>query len=487
MPNPTRSPAILIALLAAACTPGDKVGDSPIAPLRPAAEQGVGLRPTAARAPSGDYISWREHIIDNGADLPNPLSGGDGLAMADLDGDGFDDIVTVHESDTEYDGEADGYIRIAFGAADSKSWQNLTLAEGAQAGAPEDVAIADVNGDGHPDIIASAELAHLIYFQNPGPGARLQRWERLILPQTLGRGSFIRVFLADFNGDGKPEAATANKGEQNPDPATVQPSAISIFHVDGDPLTEGGWREQELGRYLIPQNAHPVDIDGDGDMDIIGGVRVGPRIVLFRNGGEANFEELPITPTDGAFGGFNFAFADMNADGRIDIITAKTGDPVFTDGLAWLEQPADLTQPWTTHHIGTFGPDWMIGIELADIDGDGDTDVISGGYSRGARDQDEGLPLDAAMGRLGWFENPGDAAGQWTRHDISRRERGMFDKFIASDMDGDGDIDFAFTRGNSNPYDGVFWLEQVRTAQPAQAFTPAAPNDSPERAPPPDR
>ncbi len=474
--------AVLAIALATACSPSEPGQDSPAAAPPPAAAgEGVGHQPATARAPDGAYISWREHMIDTGADLPVPLSGGDGLVLADLDGDGFEDIVTVHESDTEYDGEADGYIRIAFGSADPDNWQNITLAEGPEAGAPEDASIADVNGDGHLDIIASAELAHLIYFQNPGANARTQKWQRLIIPQTLDRGSFIRVFLADFNGDGKPEAATANKGQQNPDPNNSAPTAISIFHVDGDPLEGASWREQELGRYPIPQNAHPVDIDSDGDLDIIGGVRVGPRIVLFRNDGAANFTELPITPNEGAFGGFNFDFADINNDGRTDIVTATTGPVVFTDGLAWLEQPADLTQPWTSHNIGSFGPDWMIGISLADIDGDGDMDVISGGYSGGARDRDEDLPLTTPFGRLGWFENPGDpAATAWTRHDISRRERGMFDKFIPRDLDGDGDIDFLGTRGNSNPFDGVYWLEQVRTPEPAQVFTAAQSGDSPE-------
>lgn len=469
--------AAMLALAAASCSPKE---DAPADAASQGAHTGVGQQQTTARAPDGAYISWREHVVDNGADLPIPLSGGDGLVMADLDGDGLEDIVSVHEFDTEYDGEADGYIRIAFGTPDPNVWRNITLAEGPEAGAPEDAAIADVNGDGHPDIIASAELAHLIYFQNPGANAREQAWPRLILPQTLNRGSFIRVFLADLDGDGRPEAATANKGAQNPDPANAQPTPISVFHVDGDPLQAASWREQALGEFLIPQNAQPVDIDGDGDLDIIGGVRVGPSIVLFRNDGAGGFEHLPIASTGAPTGGFNMAFADLNGDGRTDIVSATDANGGFYNGVAWFEQPADLSQPWTHHAIGDFGPDWMIGIELGDIDGDGDMDVISGAYSRGPRDHDEALPLDTPMGRMGWFENPGDAGAAWARHDISRRERGMYDKFIARDVDRDGDLDFLFTRGNSNPHDGVFWLEQVRSAEPAQVFTPASADDSPE-------
>jgi hypothetical protein len=47
-------------------------------------------------------------------------------------------------------------------------------------------------------------------------------------------------------------------------------------------------------------------------------------------------------------------------------------------------------------------------------------------------------------------------------------------------MDGDGDVDFVGTRGNSYPYDGVFWLEQVRSSAPVQRFTKARALDSVE-------
>ena len=47
-------------------------------------------------------------------------------------------------------------------------------------------------------------------------------------------------------------------------------------------------------------------------------------------------------------------------------------------------------------------------------------------------------------------------------------------------MDGDGDVDFVTTRGNSTPYDGVLWLEQVRTGDPVPSFDRAREVDSPE-------
>jgi hypothetical protein len=56
----------------------------------------------------------------------------------------------------------------------------------------------------------------------------------------------------------------------------------------------------------------------------------------------------------------------------------------------------------------------------------------------------------------------------------------MFDKFIARDVDEDGDVDFIGTRGNSAPFDGVFWLEQVRSASPTRNFQPARSQESDE-------
>jgi len=108
---------------------------------------------------------------------------------------------------------------------------------------------------------------------------------------------------------------------------------------------------------------------------------------------------------------------------------------------------------------GTYGPDQTVGFVAADINGSGHSDVMTGGYSRGPRDVDGEVTVEDPLGRLAWFENPGRPEVEWTRHDISRRKRGMFGKFVPLDMDGDGDVDFVSTRGNSEVFDGVFWSD----------------------------
>ncbi|MGH9657961.1 MAG: FG-GAP repeat domain-containing protein [Bryobacteraceae bacterium] len=428
--------------------------------------------PTRARTPAGLYISWKEHLIDDQQLGGVPLRGADGLQMADLDGDGRPDIVSVHEDSS--------HVRLAFASASPDKWELVTLASGKEAAAAEDASIGDVNGDGLPDIVVACELAHLIYFQNPGPrAARSGKWPRRIVGNTRGRGSFIRVFLADLNKDGRLEAVSPNKGEQLPtvNPADGHPTGsrrkrtISYFVPPANPLSSSPWTEHVLAQVEIPINSQPVDLDADGDLDIIGGSRGEQRILFIENLGGGRFRERriePDGPRDRGLTGFMLDFADFNRDGRLDIELSNT-----TTSLAWLEQPASLERPWTLHPIGSIAPDTTTAVAIADLNGDGRPDVVTGGYSQDPRERD-GDNITVA-GRIAWFENTG---GEWKRHDVSRTKRGMYDAFIARDMDGDGDLDLVGTRGNSGNFDGAFWLEQVRTREPQPAFVPARSRES---------
>lgn len=475
---------ILAAVLACSCT-------------ERAPAQDFASAMTQARSADGRYISWREHLVDDEGISGVALRGADGLEVADLDGDGFDDIVSVHESDDVYDGVPEGHIRIAFGSSDPDSWELVTLAEGPDAGAAEDVAIGDIDGDGDLDIVAACELAHLIYFENPGHDVRdTASWQRTKPSATLDRGSFIRVFVADFDGDERLEIVTANKGAQDPTKARQEPKEISVFSIDGDPLNDAAWNEHVLTRVPWPINAEPVDLDGDGDPDVVAGSVAEQRMMWFENvsgDGRLSFVEhaVDIVPAGEAIDGlhvhaFNMDYADLNGDGRLDIVTLDT-PPLIGRRVLWLEQPAQRGEPWRYHLIGAYAPDRVVGIRLADIDADGDMDVMTGGYSGSSnasqsRSSDVPTP-QGALGRLAWYENEGDAE-RWREHSFSRRQRGMFDMFIAKDIDADGDVDFAATRGNSGSYDGVFWLEQVRSDEARPAFEHARTQESPEVAMP---
>lgn len=169
---------------------------------------------------------------------------------------------------------------------------------------PSDVFIADLNHDGHPDIVTTQSTSNMVtIFLNHGNGTFTDGGSVTYL---VG-GSFPqRILVADFNQDGNPDIATGTCD-------LSQPNFLSILFGNGDGTFQPhidyripGGCAQGLGTIRVAHDTAPSLIVGIG----------WPGIQLFRNDGTGTFH-LQTIPTTGNMVGVSAA--DYNHDGIADI------------------------------------------------------------------------------------------------------------------------------------------------------------------------
>lgn len=198
-----------------------------------------------------------------------------------------------------------------------------------------------------------------------------ESFETVVLADNLSRPSDIRA--ADFDGDGDTDVLCATFGWRN--------SGETFLLVnegngpDGKPTFRRKLLDPRHGTVHVPI----VDFEGDGDLDFVALIsQEHERIELFRNDGQGNFEsELIWAAPDPAYGSSGIELVDMDGDGDLDIL--YTNGDSFDRGakpyhsVQWLENDGEL--PMERHQIGLMPG--VLNATAGDFDLDGDMDVIA--------------------------------------------------------------------------------------------------------------
>ncbi|MDP8209095.1 MAG: T9SS type A sorting domain-containing protein [Candidatus Electryonea clarkiae] len=181
-----------------------------------------------------------------------------------------------------------------------------------------------------------------------------------------------------------------------------------------------------------------IDIDSDGDIDIVGSAYVDDEIKWWENDGNQDFDSHTITSDfDGAW--FVDA-ADVDSDDDTDIIAAAEDG----DEISWWENDGGDGLEWIEHEITT-GYDYAQCVYAVDLDNDDDTDIVSvARYGFGINN-----------GNITWWENDGNE--EFTEHLVSDDyDHARFASAI--DFDNDDDIDILAAGGDDNDH-RASWFE----------------------------
>jgi hypothetical protein len=226
---------------------------------------------------------------------------------------------------------------------------------------PVSVEVVDLDGDGMPEALtANAESDNICVLRNDGSGG-------LVLTQYLAAGDGPwRVRSGDFDADGDPDVAVAN----------LESDDISIFQNHaGDLVADAPLPTGDRPFHLIV-----ADVSGDGLVDMVTVNSMSDDVTILLGAGGGGFTTLTVVSPAQGFSALCLAAGDIDRDGDTDLLTATPetgtqGFPGHVPGKLWVipnlgegtfGTPSDLA----------FGPT-PLGLAVGDLDGDDLIDIAA--------------------------------------------------------------------------------------------------------------
>jgi FG-GAP-like repeat len=303
-----------------------------------------------------------------------------------------------------------------------------------------------LDADGHPEVLACDMRQGLIFRARPGDS------DAQLVP--LGQVPHpAHVAVVDLDADGRQDLLVADLGEFYPGDHTKG----AVAWLRG--LPGGRFAPPHVfGGFPRVADVEAGDFDGDGKLDLVvaafGWNRVGGISVLFNRTTDWSKPDFERVEVDARPGSIHVLPVDLNRDGKLDFVALISQEHEAV--VAFIGDGKGAFEPQELYRAPH--PNWgSSGIQLVDLDGDGDLDILA---SNGDMFDDDILkPYHG----LQWLENKGGL--RFEPHPLAPLA-GAF-RAVAGDLDGDGDLDVvasAFTGmagGGTVPLPSLVWLEQV--------------------------
>ena len=387
--------------------------------------------------------AWSRHTIDDSS------KGADGVKLADVNGDGLVDIVTGWEEG----GITRIYCHPGHEAA-KRRWPAVSVGKTPNV---EDATFADLDADGRIDVVSCCEGHTRKVFVHWAPKSGQdymdrQAWKTEAIGASEDRMMWMFSVPWQVDGGHGIDLIAAGKG------AGCQ---IGWFQAPDNPRKLADWRWHPISPAGWVMSLRMLDMDGDGDADVLASDRKGPLrgCRWLENPGPGPAQREPWK--NHFIGGRDkevmfLAVADLDADGARDVICAARGA-----GFLFFQGSQSNYRSWEPFQIeipGNTGTGKAVSV--GDIDSNGKPDLVFS--CEGAGGEKSGLM---------WLSFDGFPKGKsYTAHEISGSAGIKFDRMELLDIDGDGDLDVLACE-ESHPVEGrrrglgVLWYENPVTGK----------------------